>query len=597
MKCKKTLEGLNNDIDAKLLHRAKRIGFSDYQISKMIKKTEIYVRDLREDSGIKPVVKQLDTVAAEYPCFTNYLYLTYNGDYSDIDFDEKTVIVLGSGVYRIGSSVEFDWCAVNCVRELRDMGYKTVMINYNPETVSTDYDEVDRLYFDEITFESVMDIYGFENCIGVILSMGGQIANNIAMSLHRKNVRIIGTNPENIDNAENRFKFSRMLDQIGIDQPEWRELTDTLSTKNFCNEVGYPCLIRPSYVLSGAMMSVIYSQQEMDEYLRNVIVSNDYPVVMSKFITGAKEIEVDAVADKGVLKLWAISEHVEDAGVHSGDATLILPPKNINETTRNLLLRNTQKIAKKLEIDGPFNIQYIAKNNELKVIECNLRVSRSFPFVSKVKDINFIRTATRIMIGADYTIDNENEKYTGVKVPQFSFNRLANADNRLGVEMLSTGEVACFGENYREAYLKALTATGFKVKNGCRVLISVGSEENKEEMIDSIRLLSESDFELYGTEGTTKYYSKRGINIVSLYDDEILDNIKKGFFGLVINISIPNKIRTTGEKTNGYFIRRLSIDYGIDIIINIKCAKLYIDSIVSFYDNSKMIGDCDLSNY
>ena len=289
------------------------------------------------------------------------------------------------------------------------------MVNYNPETVSTDYDEVDRLYFDEISFESVMDIYGFENCKGIILSMGGQIANNIAMSLHRKEVKIIGTNPENIDNAENRFKFSRMLDQIGIDQPKWRELTDTSSTRNFCDEVGYPCLVRPSYVLSGAMMCVIYSQEEMDEYLENVIISNDYPVVISKFITGAKEIEVDAVADNGELKLWAISEHIEDAGVHSGDATLVLPPKNINETTINLLLKNTQKIAKKLEIDGPFNIQYIAKNNELKVIECNLRVSRSFPFVSKVKDINFIRIATKIMMDTDYKIENFDEKYTGVK--------------------------------------------------------------------------------------------------------------------------------------------------------------------------------------
>lgn len=591
----KTLEevSVQEEISKELLYRAKRIGFSDYQISKMIKKTEIYVRDLRENYSIKPVVKQLDTVAAEYPCFTNYLYLTYNGDYNDIGFDDETVIVLGSGVYRIGSSVEFDWCAVNCVRELRDRGYKTVMINYNPETVSTDYDEVDRLYFDEISFESVMDIYGFENCKGVILSMGGQIANNIAMSLHRKEVKIIGTHPENIDNAENRFKFSRMLDDINIDQPKWMELTDTSSTRTFCEQVGYPCLIRPSYVLSGAMMSVIYSQEEMDQYLDTVVVSNDYPVVISKFITGAKEIEVDAVADKGVLKLWAISEHVEDAGVHSGDATLILPPKNINETTRNLLLRNTQKIAKKLEIDGPFNIQYIAKNNELKVIECNLRVSRSFPFVSKVKDINFIRIATRIMIGEDYSIEDVKENYTGVKVPQFSFNRLANADNRLGVEMLSTGEVACFGDNYKEAYLKALVATGFKLKNKCNVLISIGSQEDKHELCESIRLLSQNGFTLYGTQGTSEYYSKQGVNVHSLNKDQIYSNIKDGTFGLVINVSVPNKIRAHKEKTDGYFIRRLSIDYGIDILINTKCAKLYIDSIVSCYNNSKIIGACD----
>ena len=588
----KELEKLE-EIDRKLLYRAKRIGFSDYQISKMIRKTEIYVRDLREKYSIKPVVKQLDTVAAEYPCFTNYLYLTYNGDYHDLNFDEETIIVLGSGVYRIGSSVEFDWCAVNCVRELRKQGYKTVMINYNPETVSTDYDEVDRLYFDEISFESVMDIYGFENCKGIILSMGGQIANNIAMSLHRKEVRILGTNPENIDNAENRFKFSRMLDQIGIDQPEWRELTDLSSTQRFSLEVGYPCLIRPSYVLSGAMMCVIYSQEEMDSYLQNVIISNDYPVVISKFITGAKEIEVDAIADNGILKLWAISEHVEDAGVHSGDATLVLPAKNINETTRNLILKNTQKIAKKLEIDGPFNIQYIAKNNELKVIECNLRVSRSFPFVSKVKDINFIRIATKIMIGAEYKIEDTEDKYTGVKVPQFSFNRLANADNILGVEMLSTGEVACFGTNYKEAYLKALCATGFKVINKCRVLVSIGSESDKEELLESIRLLSKSGFTLFGTIGTANHYSELGIDILGLDNDTIYNNIKEGKYGLVINISVPNKLRTN-KKTNGYYIRRLSIDYSVSVIINIKCAKLYVDSIVSCYHQAKQIGLCDL---
>lgn len=591
----KTLEAINVNevIDEKLLHRAKRIGFSDFQISKMLKKTEIYVRDLREGFNIKPVVKQLDTVAAEYPCYTNYLYLTYNGDYNDIGFDEETVIVLGSGVYRIGSSVEFDWCAVNCVRELRDQGYKTVMINYNPETVSTDYDEVDRLYFDEISFETVMDIYGFENSRGVVLSMGGQIANNIAMSLHRKSVKIIGTNPENIDNAENRFKFSRMLDQIGIDQPKWRELTDMSSTREFCDEVGYPCLIRPSYVLSGAMMSVIYSQSEMDEYLENVVVSNDYPVVISKFITGAKEIEVDAVADKGELKLWAISEHVEDAGVHSGDASLILPARNVNEITKNLLMTNTRKIAEKLEINGPFNIQYIAKNNEIKVIECNLRVSRSFPFVSKVKDINFIRTATRIMIDAPYEIKKRTEQFTGVKVPQFSFNRLANADNRLGVEMLSTGEVACFGNNHNEAYLKALAATGFKIKNACNVLVSIGSYTDKKELLPSIKLLEENGFKLFGTNGTANYYSEKHIKITPMDNDDIYDKIKSGMFGLVINVSIPNKTRQK-KKTSGYYIRRLSIDYNVDIIINTKCAKLYTESIVGFYNNSKLIGESDI---
>ena len=591
----KNLELIRPDekISYELLYRAKRIGFSDLQISKMIKRTENYLRGIRTEYSIKPAVKQLDTVAAEYPCFTNYLYLTYNADYSDIDFDEKTIIVLGSGVYRIGSSVEFDWCAVNCVRELREQGYKTVMINYNPETVSTDYDEVDRLYFDEISFESVMDIYGFENSSGIILSMGGQVANNIAMDLHENNVNIIGTSANNIDNAENRFKFSKMLDSMYIDQPKWSELTDNESTKAFCSEVGFPCLIRPSYVLSGAMMSVIYSEEEMEHYLDRVIISNDYPVVISKFITGAKEIEVDAVADNGVLKLWAISEHVEDAGVHSGDATLVLPPKNINDTTRGLLINTTQQIARRLQINGPFNIQYIAKNDELKVIECNLRVSRSFPFVSKVTDVNFIKIATKIMMGASYKIVGEFKKYTGVKVPQFSFNRLANADNRLGVEMLSTGEVACFGENYKEAYLKALCATGFKIKNKCNVLISVGSDPDREELFDSIKRLSDNNFNLYGTKGTTNYYSKLGIDIKEMNGDNINMNIKQGFFGLVINISVPDKIKTN-TKTSGYFIRRLSIDYGIDILINLKNAKLYIDSIVSCYDKFRIIGDCDL---
>ena len=585
---------VNDTISKDLMYRAKRIGFSDYQISKMTKKTEIYIRKFRENYSIRPVVKQLDTVAAEYPCFTNYLYLTYNGDYHDIEFDEETIIVLGSGVYRIGSSVEFDWCAVNCVRELRKLGYNTVMVNFNPETVSTDYDEVDRLYFDEISFETVMDIYGFENCRGVILSMGGQIANNIAMSLHRQGVKIIGTNPENIDNAENRFKFSRMLDQIDIDQPKWKELADAGSSKQFCNSVGYPCLVRPSYVLSGAMMSVIYNDEQMEEYLQNVIISNDYPVVISKFITEAKEIEVDAVADNGILKLWAISEHVEDAGIHSGDATLILPSKNINETTRNLLITNTQKIAKKLEINGPFNIQYIAKNNELKVIECNLRVSRSLPFVSKVKDINFIKVATRIMTKNEYSIENKNDIYTGVKVSQFSFNRLANADSRLGVEMLSTGEVACFGKNYNEAYLKALNATGFKVRNQCNVLLSIGSEDNKNEMLRSVELLSNNGFTLYGTSGTANYYKELNINIEGLENELIYEKIKDGFFGLVINVSIPNKIRSLNLKTGGYFIRRLAIDYGVSVITNIKCAKLYINSVIRNYNNSIKIGDADV---
>lgn len=466
-----------NTITSEILRKAKKIGFSDKQIAAAIKSTEVAVRKLREENKITPFVKQIDTVAAEWPASTNYLYLTYNGSTHDLDFPGDFTMVLGSGVYRIGSSVEFDWCAVGCLRELRNQEKKTIMINYNPETVSTDYDMSDRLYFEEISFEVVMDIYNIEKPNGVILSMGGQLPNNIAMDLHRQQAIILGTSPDMIDNAENRFKFSRMLDRKGILQPRWKELTDLDSAISFCEEVGYPCLVRPSYVLSGAAMNVAYSNQDLEAYLKSASqVSKDYPVVISKFIMDAKEIDVDAVAADGVLFCLAVSEHVENAGVHSGDATLVTPPQDINKETLEKIKEIACIIAETLDVTGPFNMQLIAKDNELKVIECNVRVSRSFPFVSKTLDHDFVAMATKVILGIPVEPVNVMTGCgkVGVKVPQFSFSRLSGADVTLGVEMASTGEVACFGENRYEAYLKSLMSTGFRIPKKA-ILLSVGT--------------------------------------------------------------------------------------------------------------------------
>lgn len=474
----KNLESSDStSISADILMKAKKIGFSDKQIAAAIKITEVAVRKLRQEFKITPCVKQIDTVAAEWPATTNYLYLTYNGTTHDLNFPGDFTMVLGSGVYRIGSSVEFDWCAVGCLRELRNQGKKTIMVNYNPETVSTDYDMSDRLYFEEISFEVVMDIYNIENPNGIILSMGGQLPNNIAMDLHRQQAVILGTSPDMIDNAENRFKFSRMLDRKGILQPRWKELTDLESAIHFCEEVDYPCLVRPSYVLSGAAMNVAYSNQDLEAYLRSAsLVSKDYPVVISKFIMDAKEIDVDVVASDGVIYCMAVSEHVENAGVHSGDATLVTPPQDINEETLEKIKEISSIIAETLDVTGPFNMQLIAKDNELKVIECNVRVSRSFPFVSKTLDHDFVATATKLILGIP--IDPVNLiagcGKVGIKVPQFSFSRLAGADVTLGVEMASTGEVACFGENRYEAYLKSLMSTGFRIPKKA-ILLSVGT--------------------------------------------------------------------------------------------------------------------------
>lgn len=474
----KKLECISDgNISANILLKAKQIGFSDKQIAAAIKMTELAVRKLREEYSITPFVKQIDTVAAEWPASTNYLYLTYNGMAHDLDFPKGYVMVLGSGVYRIGSSVEFDWCAVGCLRELRNQGKKTIMINYNPETVSTDYDMSDRLYFEEISFEFVMDIYNLECPEGVVLCMGGQLPNNIAMDLHRQRAIILGTSPDMIDGAENRFKFSRMLDRKGILQPRWKELTDLESATHFCEEVGYPCLVRPSYVLSGAAMNVAYSNQDLEAYLRSASkVSKDHPVVISKYIMDAKEIDIDAVAADGIILCMAVSEHVENAGVHSGDATLVTPPQDINEETLVKITEIARVIAETLDVTGPFNMQLIAKNNELKVIECNVRVSRSFPFVSKTLDHDFVAMATKVILGLPVEPVNVMRGCgkVGVKVPQFSFSRLAGADVTLGVEMASTGEVACFGENRYEAYLKSLMSTGFRIPKKA-ILLSVGT--------------------------------------------------------------------------------------------------------------------------
>lgn len=466
-----------NSLTHNTLLRAKQMGFSDKQIAAAVKSTELAIRMQREEHGITPFVKQIDTVAAEWPATTNYLYITYNASSHDLNFDEEHTMVIGSGVYRIGSSVEFDWCAVGCLRELRRLNHKTIMVNYNPETVSTDYDMSDRLYFEEISFEVVMDIYNLENPLGIILSMGGQLPNNIAIDLHRQQANILGTSPDSIDGAENRFKFSRMLDRIGIMQPRWKELTNLKSAIEFCEEVGYPCLVRPSYVLSGAAMNVAHSNQDLETYLNAASdVSKEHPVVISKFILESKEIDVDAVACDGIILCMAVSEHVENAGVHSGDATLVTPPQDINSETLAKIQHIVKSIAASLEVTGPFNMQLIAKDNDLKVIECNVRVSRSFPFVSKTLNHDFVAMATRVIVGEP--VEPVDVLHgcgkVGVKVPQFSFSRLSGADFMLGVEMASTGEVACFGENRYEAYLKAMMSTGFCIPKNS-ILLSIGS--------------------------------------------------------------------------------------------------------------------------
>ncbi|XP_069114104.1 multifunctional protein CAD-like isoform X2 [Argopecten irradians] len=589
--------GRPNEIPRDTLKEAKQLGFCDEQIATAIESTSLMVRKLRTEMRIMPFVKQIDTVAAEWPAQTNYLYLTYNAAAHDLNFPGGYVMVIGSGVYRIGSSVEFDWCAVNCIQELREMGHKTIMVNYNPETVSTDYDMCDRLYFDEISFETVMDIYVMEEPEGIILSMGGQLPNNIAMALHRQQARILGTSPESIDNAENRFKFSRMLDNMGISQPLWKELTNMENAKKFCEEVGYPCLVRPSYVLSGAAMNVAHSHHDLESFLTQAsALSKDNPVVISKFILEAKEIDVDAVACDGEVICMAVSEHVENAGVHSGDATLVTPPQDLNEETLAKIKLICCAIGQALEVTGPFNLQLIAKDNQLKVIECNVRVSRSFPFVSKALDHDFIATATRVIKGEK--LEPISVLYgvgkVAVKVPMFSFSRLHGADVLLGVEMASTGEVACFGENRYEAYLKAQISTGFKIPRK-NILLSIGSFKSKTELLPTVKSLLKMGYNLYASMGTADFYNTHGLQITPVdwpYEDTgevknggeqrtIADYLADNMFDLVINLPLRNagSYRASSFVTQGYRTRRMAVDYSVPLITDVKCTKLIVEAL------------------
>jgi carbamoyl-phosphate synthase large subunit len=575
----------NNNLTKEILLQAKQHGFSDHQIGELVGKRELEIRKLRLEYNIKPYVKQIDTLAAEYPAKTNYLYLTYNGNEHDISFNnKKAVIVLGSGSYSIGSSVEFDWCCVNSALTSKKLGYETIMINYNPETVSTDYDMCNKLYFDELTFERVMDIYELEEPLGIIISMGGQIPNNIAMKLHSQKVRILGTSPESIDNAENRHKFSALLDKLNIDQPEWKEASTIDDAKKFAKRVSYPVLIRPSYVLSGAAMNVVFNDNDLSAYLKKASdISPEHPVVISKFIENAKEVEIDAVASSGELILYAITEHVEMAGVHSGDATMVLPAQKLYLETIRRIIKDAKKLAKTLEITGPFNIQFIAKDNHLKVIECNLRASRSFPFCSKIFKKNFIDIATKAILKSKIPkISNSTVEinYVGVKAPQFSFSRLKGADPVLGVEMSSTGEVACLGEDVYEAFLKSLISVGYKFPEK-NVLLSTGPVESKAYLLESIRKLKQMGYVLYATKGTANFLKNNQIECEMLYwplenkKPNIIDYIIAKKIDFVINIP---KSQEREELTNDYIIRRKAVDFSIPLITNTHVAKLFIDA-------------------
>lgn len=592
---KNELEAVNSlqSLSDSLLLQAKKEGYSDFQIARLVLKSSnaaindnlLKVREWRKSKNILPSVKQIDTLAGEYPAQTNYLYLTYNGNEHDIEFprDDKSVIVLGSGAYRIGSSVEFDWCSVNAITTIHKENYRSIMINYNPETVSTDYDTCDRLYFDELTFERVMDIVDLEVPKGVVLSMGGQIPNNLAMKLYRQQVPILGTSPLNIDRAEDRKKFSSLLDTLKIDQPRWSELTSIDDIYRFVDEVGFPVLIRPSYVLSGAAMNVVSNRDQLEHFLNLAAnVSKEHPVVVSEFIEQAKEIEIDAVAKNGEVVAYAISEHVEFAGVHSGDATIVFPPQKLYIETIRRIKKIARQIAKALEITGPFNMQLLAKDNDIKVIECNLRASRSFPFVSKVMKYNLIEIATQVMLDAPYRQPDKSLfelDYVGVKAPQFSFARLLNADPVLGVDMSSTGEVGCIGETYYEAILKSMLSVGYSIPKK-NILISSGPARSKIELLTSAKLLSERGFNLYATGGTQKFLAENGIDSTRLYwPDETdkhpntLEYIKDKKIDLVINIP---KDHTSREISNGYTIRRSAIDYSIPLITNARLASAFI---------------------
>jgi len=569
-----------------LLKKAKQKGFSDLQLARILKSSEHEVRRKRKEQGIVPRVKQIDTLAAEYPARTNYLYLTYNATEDDLAFNDKNqVIVLGGGPYRIGSSVEFDWCCVNAVMTLKDLHYQAIMINNNPETVSTDYDICQKLYFDELTLERVLDIWEKENPRGMIVSMGGQTPNNLALSLDRAGVLILGTSPLDIDRAEDRHKFSKLLDDLHIHQPPWKELTSIREAEDFSDKVGYPVLVRPSYVLSGAAMSIALSREELKKYLEIASkVSEDHPVVISKFITQAKEIEIDAVASQGELLGYAISEHIENAGVHSGDATLVLPPQRTYLETMRKIKIIAKKIAKSLNISGPFNMQFIAKDNDVQVIECNLRASRSFPFVSKVLKINFIDLATRMIMGekvppverSSFDLD-----YVGVKAPQFSFTRLKGSDPILGVEMASTGEVACLGDDFYEAFLKSLISVGFKLPKET-IFLSTGPIDSKADFLESTRILEKLGFQFYATKGTADFMAANGLAARILYwplekkEPNALTYISEGKIDLVINI--PKNIEKE-ELDNDYLIRRRAVDFNVPLITNLQLAKRLVEAL------------------
>ncbi|HIX75372.1 MAG TPA: carbamoyl-phosphate synthase (glutamine-hydrolyzing) large subunit [Candidatus Parabacteroides intestinipullorum] len=576
-------------LDPALVRRAKIQGFSDFQIARAIglddlEKGSMLVRQFRKEHGILPVVKQIDTLAAEYPAQTNYLYLTYSGTENDVDYvgDHRSIVVLGSGAYRIGSSVEFDWCGVQALNTIRKEGWRSVMINYNPETVSTDYDMCDRLYFDELTFERVMDILDLENPHGVIVSTGGQIPNNLAMRLDEQHVNILGTSAKSIDNAEDREKFSAMLDRIGVDQPRWKELSSMDDINKFIDEVGFPVLVRPSYVLSGAAMNVCSNQEELERFLKLAAnVSKKHPVVVSQFIEHAKEVEMDAVADHGEIVMYAISEHIEFAGVHSGDATIQFPAQKLYVETVRRIKRISKQIAKELNISGPFNIQYLAKGNEIKVIECNLRASRSFPFVSKVLKINFIELATRIMLGLPVEKPNKNEfdlDYVGIKASQFSFNRLQKADPVLGVDMASTGEVGCLGDDVSEAVLTSMLAVGQRIPEK-NILLSTGTPKQKVAMLDAAKLLADKGYNLFATGGTHRFLAENNIPSTLVYwpseagKPQALDMLHERKIDMVVNI--PRDL-SAGELDNGYKIRRAAIDLNIPLITNARLASAFI---------------------
>ena len=569
-----------------LLIEAKQNGFSDKQIAILTSTDTLSVRNYRKELNVVPVVKQIDTLAAEYPAQTNYLYLTYHGIENDVELaQDRQIIVLGSGPYRIGSSVEFDWCCVTAVNSINQTGHKSIMINCNPETVSTDYDICDKLYFEELTLERVLDICDIEDPAGVIISTGGQVPNNLAMKLHRAGIKIIGTSPKQIDNAESRHKFSQILDKLNIDQPEWNEVTTLEAARNFSNIVGYPVLIRPSYVLSGAAMSIVLTEDELERYLKKATeLNSEHPVVISKFITDAREIEVDAVSDNGELFCYAIAEHVENAGVHSGDATIVLPPQRTYLETMRRVKLITKQIAKELEISGPFNIQFIAKDNDVKVIECNLRASRSFPFVSKTLKINFIDIATRLMLGENVPkIDKSSFDldYVGVKASQFSFTRLKGSDPVTGVEMSSTGEVACLGDDFNEAFLKSMLSTGRGIPRKA-VLLSTGTMKNKAELLEDIISLKEMRLKFYGTKGTAEYYKLNGLDVDILYrpfDNEepgILTYLSEGKIDMVINIP---KSAEKVELDSDYIIRRKAVDLNIPLFTNVQATKRFIKAL------------------